>query len=45
MYDLYDALRSADDIEEIEKIYITDFTSYNGSDALMNRINKAVTRK
>lgn len=45
MYDLYNALRSADNIEQIEKIYITDFTPYNGSDALMNRINKAVTRK
>ena len=45
VFEYIDGADSADDIEEIEKIYITDFTSYNGSDALMNRINKAVTRK
>lgn len=45
MHDLYDALRTADAIEGITKIYIADFTSVQNSEALMNRINKAVTRK
>lgn len=42
MHNLYDALRTMD-LEGVEKIYITDYSHIAGSEALMNRINKATS--
>lgn len=45
MRDLYHSLRSADQLEAIKVIYITDFEETDESMALLNRMNKAVSGK
>lgn len=45
MHNLYSALREMDQHPEITKIYIADYSHIAGSDALMNRINKATSGK
>lgn len=45
MHNLYSALREMDQQKEITKIYIADYSHITGSDALMNRINKATSGK
>ncbi|WP_414045667.1 L-threonylcarbamoyladenylate synthase [Macrococcus equi] len=45
MHNLYGALREMDQQAGITKIYIADYTHITGSEALMNRINKATSGK
>lgn len=45
MHNLYSALREMDQQKEITKLYIADYSHIDGSDALMNRINKATSGK
>ncbi|WP_414050615.1 L-threonylcarbamoyladenylate synthase [Macrococcus animalis] len=45
MHNLYSVLREIDQRLEITRIYIADYSQIAGSDALMNRINKATLGK
>ncbi|WP_414048769.1 L-threonylcarbamoyladenylate synthase [Macrococcus animalis] len=45
MHNLYSVLREIDQRLEITRIYIADYSQISGSDALMNRINKATLGK